>query len=54
MAMRALGPQAPQAKFFLVEGCDVGGEEVELPGRKVSTNRRWAIRLAWKIAYRGP
>ena len=23
--LRALGPQAPQAKFFLIEGCDVGG-----------------------------
>jgi hypothetical protein len=25
--MSALGPQSPQSKFLLVEGCDVRGEE---------------------------
>src|SRR4029450_5371976 len=27
MLMGALGPQAPQAEFLIVEGCDVGGEQ---------------------------
>jgi hypothetical protein len=47
----ALGPQAPQRKFVVVEGWDVpGANRVELPGRRVSTNLRWAMCSAWKMA----
>jgi hypothetical protein len=55
VAMSALGPLSPQAKFFVVEWRDVGGEE----GGTTRAQRVYEPEVgdavfAWKIAYRGP